>query len=145
MRTDAARAEDLDAILNRQSGLLGISGLSGDMRDILAAVQNGNHRAKLAFDLFVHRLCACIGSMAASLKGLDVLVFTAGIGENSPEVRQEVCDRLQFLGVAIDQAKNSSLKPDTDLSSEGTARVLVIRAQEDWAIARECIRMLPSR
>lgn len=145
MRTDAARAEDLDAILNRQSGLLGISGLSSDMRDILAAVQNGNHRARLAFDLFIHRLCACIGSMAASLKGLDVLVFTAGIGENSPEVRQEVCDRLQFLGVAIDQAKNSSLKPDTDLSGEGTARVLVIRAQEDWAIARECIRMLPSR
>src|SRR6185437_16519359 len=88
IRTGTVRAEDLDTILNRQSGLLGISGLSSDMRDILAAMQGGNHRAKLAFDLFIHRLCACIGAMAASLKGLDVLVFTAGIGENSPEVRQ---------------------------------------------------------
>jgi acetate kinase len=141
IRTRTARAEDFDTILNRQSGLLGISGLSSDMRDILAA-KSGNHRARLAFDLFIHRLCACIGAMAASLRGLDVLVFTAGIGENSPEVRQEVCERLPFLGVAIDQAKNSTSKPDADLSAQGAARVLVIRAQEDWAIARECARLV---
>ena len=145
LRTGAARAEDLDTILNRQSGLLGISGLSSDMRDILVAIRGGNHRAKLAFDLFIHRLCACIAAMAASLKGLDVLVFTAGIGENSPEVRQEVCERLRFLGIGLDSAKNSSSKPDAELSGEGTVRVLAVRAQEDWAIARECVRMLPSR
>jgi len=142
LRTGVARAEDLDAILNRQSGLLGISGMSSDMRDILAAMQGGNHRAKLAYDLFIHRLCACVGAMAASLKGLDVLVFTAGIGENSPEVRQEVCERLRFLGIAVDQAKNPTSKPDTDLSGEGTVRVLVIGAQEDWAIAQTCARLL---
>lgn len=143
LRTGAARPEELDTILNRESGLLGISGLSSDMRDILAAMQGGNHRAKLAFDLFIHRLCACIAAMAASLNGVDVLVFTAGIGENSPEVRQEVCERLRFLGVAIDQAKNFSSKPDADLSSQDAVRVLVIRAQEDWSIARECVKLLP--
>jgi len=144
MRSGTARAEDLDAILNRQSGLLGVSGLSSDMRDIVEAMRKGNERAKLAFDIFVHRLCACIGAMAASLRGLDVLVFTAGIGENSSDVRCGVCDRLAFLGVAIDQTKNTSGKPDADISRhDSSVRVLVIGAQEDWVIARECTRIVP--
>ena len=145
VRSEDACAEDLDAILNRQSGLLGISGISSDMRDILEAMRNGNQRAKLAFDMFIHRLCSCIGSMAASLGGLDVLVFTAGIGENSPEVRHAACRRLAFLGVSLDESKNASSKSDVDISrSNSRARILVIRAQEDWAIARECLRIVNS-
>jgi acetate kinase len=136
-------ATELDNILNRQSGLLGISGVSPDMRDIVAAMGDRNARARLAFEIFIHRLCAGIAAMAASLEGLDVLVFTAGIGENSAEVRQAACERLRFLGIAIDEKKNSTPKLDCELSAkEARARVLVIRAQEDWAIAQQCARVL---
>ena len=136
-------AADLDNILNRQSGLLGVSGLSSDMRDIVEAIRVGSERAKLAFDIFIHRLCACIAAMAASLRGLDVLVFTAGIGENSAEVRQASCERLKFLGIAVDERKNIATEPDTDISaSDSRVRVLVIRAQEDWSIAQTCYSLL---
>jgi acetate kinase len=142
LRTDDRKANELDDILNHQSGLLGISGISSDMRDILDAIGKGNDRAKLAFDMFVHRLVCGIGAMAASLEGLDVLVFTAGIGEKSPEVRRATCDRLAFLGIALDEKKNSTAKPDADFSADSSnTRVLVIEAQEDWAIARECLKL----
>lgn len=136
-------AADLDNILNRQSGLLGVSGLSSDMRDIVEAMANRNERATLAFDIFIHRLCACIAAMAASLQGLDALVFTAGIGENSADVRASTCSRLGFLGINLDGGKNSTIKPDADISSaDSRVRVLVIRAQEDWSIAQTCVRLL---
>jgi acetate kinase len=143
LRTGAARAEELDSILNRQSGLLGVSGVSSDMRDIVSAMTQGNERAKLAFDIFIHRLCGEIGAMAASLRGIDVLVFTAGIGENSAGVRSAACDRLAFLGVELDKSKNAKVTSDADISNQGSpVRVLVIRAQEDWAIAQKCSRMV---
>jgi len=137
------KVADLEDILNRQSGLLGISGISPDMRDIVRAMADGNARAKLAFEIFTHRLCACIAAMAASLGGLDVLVFTGGIGENSAEVREAASERLRFLGIGVYAAKNSTAKPDCEISAQETlARVLVIRAEEDWAIAQQCARML---
>ena len=139
---DAALIENIDHTLNHQSGLLGISGISSDMRGVLEAMQSGNKRAQLAFDIFVHRLQAGIGAMAASLGGVDALVFTAGIGENSPEVRKAACSKLSFVGVHLDDGKNSAAKPDAEVSSPASkVRVLVIRAQEDWAIARECERL----
>ncbi len=137
------QAEDTDSVLNRQSGLLGISGLSSDMRDIAVAMHEGNGRAKLAFDVFIHRLCACIAAMTASLGGLDVLVFTAGFGENSAEVREAACGRLGFLGITLDQAKNSAMKPDAEISAQNSrVKVLVLRAQEDWAIAQKCLALV---
>jgi acetate kinase len=142
MANPGLRAKDLDQNLNHESGLLGVSGVSSDMRNILQAVRSGNQRAQLAFDMFVHRLRQGIGAMAASLGQVDVLVFTAGIGENSPEVREATCANLGFLGVALDVTKNSSAKPDTEISSSASCiRVLVIAAQEDWAIAGECVRL----
>jgi acetate kinase len=144
-RRDAAYIELVDKTLNRDSGLLGISGVSSDMRDVLEAAHKGNERAKLAFDIFIHRLQSEIGAMAASLAGFDVLVFTAGIGENSPEVRRAACAKLKFLGIELDDDTNSKVKPDSDISTPGSpVRVLVIRAQEDWAIARECLSMASS-
>lgn len=138
-RTDSDGYKELDQMLNHQSGLLGISGVSSDMREVLAAMRAGNKRAQLAFDIFAHRLQTEIGAMAVSLGGLDVLVFTAGIGENSPEVRAAACANLGFLGVELDARQNSSAKSDAGISSAPSrVRVLVIRAQEDWAIAREC-------
>jgi acetate kinase len=142
MRTTASSAKDVDDTLNRQSGLLGISGVSSDMRDVLDAGRKGNYRAKLAVDIFVHRLQAGIAAMAASLGGLDVIVFTAGIGENAWSVRRDACAKLGFLGVQLDETKNSSSKADAEISaSESSVHVLVIGAQEDWSIARECVRL----
>jgi acetate kinase len=142
MRQDGLDGKTLDDMLNEKSGLLGISGVSSDMREIVAAMKEGNARAKLAFDIFVHRLRSGIGSMIAALNGIDVLVFTAGIGENSAGVRTGACAELGFVGLAIDAAKNSLSPKETDISTAGSAvRVLVLAAQEDWAIACECWKL----
>jgi acetate kinase len=146
VRSQNLSGETLDDLLNKKSGLLGISGISGDMRQIVSAMNKGNPRAKLAFDIFVHRLQAGIGSMAAALGGLDALVFTAGIGENSQEVRQAACANFAFLGLQLDPAKNSSPRPDRDISAPSSSvRVLVVQAQEDWAIARETWKLAQSQ
>ena len=142
MRQGQLDAQQIDHTLNKKSGLLGISGLSSDMREILVAIQRGHERAKLAFDIFVHRLRTTIGGMAAVLGGMDALVFTAGVGENSPEVRAAACSTLGFLGVKLDSQLNSRPLLDGDVSSpDSQVRVLVIRAEEDWAIAVECWKL----
>ena len=117
MREDGLDADQIDDMLNKKSGLLRISGLSGDMRDILVGMHRGHEKAKLAFDLYVHRLRAAVGGMAAVLEGLDVLVFTAGVGENSPEVRAATCKGLEFLGVTVDLNQNKESVLDRDKSS----------------------------
>src|SRR5580658_7179605 len=106
LRQDRLDGNTLDEMLNAKSGLLGISGVSSDMREVVAAMKQGNARAKLAFDIFVHRLRSGIGSMIAALNGIDALVFTAGIGENSAEVRAAACANFGFLGLVLDPTKN---------------------------------------
>jgi acetate kinase len=146
MRRDQATGEQIDDVLNKQSGLMGVSGISGDMRHILAAIQEGSERAKLAFDIYIHRLQSGIGSMVAVMGGLDALVFTAGVGENSAEVREATCSNLEFLGVKLDEKMNAKPRWDADIAAvDSKVRVLVIRAQEDWAIARECWMLARNR
>ena len=143
MRQKHLSGQELDQILNQKSGLLGISGVSSDMRQILVAIENGNERAKLALEMYVHRLNSGIGSMIAALGGIDAIVFTAGIGENSPEVRSAVCDSFGFLGLQLDGKKNTQPHADGDIAApDSSVRVLVIPAQEDWMIARECWRLM---
>ena len=143
MRQRKLDGQVIDKLLNQESGLLGISGLSSDMRDILAAIQKGHERAKLAFDIYVHRLRAAIGGMAAVLGGLDALVFTAGVGENSPEVRAAASSGLELLGIRLDSKTNARPSLDQDISTpDSRVRVLVIRAEEDWAIAKECWKLV---
>ncbi|MEQ1473227.1 MAG: acetate kinase [Candidatus Acidiferrum sp.] len=143
MREQKLDGQQLDELLNKKSGLLGISGISGDMREIVTAMKRGHARAKLAFDIFVHRLQSGIGAMAAALGGMDALVFTAGIGENSAEVREAACAKLAFLGVQLNPATNAACAPDQDISAaKSQVKTLVIRAQEDWAVACECWRLL---
>lgn len=138
--------ERLDNALYKESGLKGVSGLSGDMREILAEKARGNSRAQLAFDIFVHRLYSGIGAMLASLGGLDALVFTAGIGENAAPVREAVCQRFDFISLALDPEKNTGSPVDADIAADGSAvRVLLVRTQEDWEIARECFRLASAR
>ncbi|TYQ27546.1 acetate kinase [Pseudanabaena sp. UWO311] len=131
--------EKLDRILNRESGLLGVSGISADLRPILKAITEGNTQAQLAFDVYVHSLRSHIGAMIASLSGLDALVFTAGVGENAPTVRAAACAGFEFLGLKLDLDKNNQRLFDVDIAAPDSAvRVLVIHTQEDWEIAREC-------
>ncbi|MBZ5577104.1 MAG: acetate/propionate family kinase [Acidobacteriia bacterium] len=136
-------ADRLDQVLNRESGLLGVSGLSGDMREISAAMASGNARAQLAFDLYAHRLCQEAGAMLAVLGGADALVFTGGIGENCPPLRERLCRRLAFAGVQLDPDRNARNPSDADIAAPDSAvRVLVIHAEEEWEIARECRRLV---
>src|SRR6266542_5209815 len=104
MREGRLQAQEIDDVLNKESGLLGISGISGDMREILISMKQGHSRAHLAFDMYVHRLQAGICAMFAVLGGVDCLVFTAGVGENSAEVRAATCSQLEFLGLKLDRA-----------------------------------------
>jgi acetate kinase len=135
----------LDRILNQESGLEGISGISSDLREILAAMTQGNARAQLAFDAYVHSLRSHIGAMLASLGGLDALAFTAGIGEHAASVRAAACEAFAFLGLKLDLDKNAQSRADWDIAApDSTVRVLVIRTQEDWEIARECWKLTHS-
>jgi acetate kinase len=142
MREGQLDSQGIDKVLNEKSGLLGVSGLSSDMRDILTGIEQGHKRAKLAFDIYVHRLRAAIGGMVAILSGMDVLVFTAGVGENSAEVRDAACRGLEFLGLRLDCETNARPSLDQEISTaDSSVRVLVIRAEEDWAIAKECWKL----
>lgn len=146
MREDGLNGPLIDEILNKRSGLLGISGVSSDMRDILTAIQQGHERAELAFDIYVHRVRAAIGAMAAVLGGVDAVVFTAGVGENSPEVRAAACRGLEFAGLRLNDEANAKPLLDQDIAAPSSrVRVLVIRAEEDWAIARECWKLMQTR
>lgn len=146
MRQGEFTGGGLDQLLNTKSGLLGISGISGDMRQIVAAMKKGHTRARLAFQIFVRRLVSYIGAMIAVLDGIDALVFTAGIGENSPEVRAAACDNFGYLGLRLDSQKNRRPAADCEISARDSAvRVLIVRAQEDWAIARDCWKLASYR
>ncbi|GAC1666434.1 MAG: acetate kinase [Ktedonobacteraceae bacterium] len=139
-------ADKLEQTLNKESGLKGISGVSGDMRQIMQASKEGNERAKLALDMFIYRLRYFIGAMAASLNCVDVLAFTGGIGENASDVRARVCAGLGYLNLSIDEQKNSASPVDQEISTPGSpVRVLVIHTEEDWEIARDCWHIMQAR
>jgi acetate kinase len=109
------------------------------MRAILAASAEGQGRSQLAFDIYIHRLRSSIGAMIASLGGLDVLVFTAGVGENTAKLRAETCEQFAFLGLYLDTDKNNARPMNEDIAtSDSQVRVLVIHTEEDWAIATQC-------
>ncbi len=135
----------LAAALEHHSGLKGLSGTSGDLRDVLEARKSGDADATLAFDVFVHRLRRDIGAMTASAGGLDLLVFTGGIGEHDPEVRTLVADGLAYLGVDLDEEVNRGSTTDQDISAvDAPARTVVVSASEATEIARDAARVLMS-
>ncbi len=132
----------MDKALNYESGLLGVSGVSSDMRRVLSALPS-NPEARLAVDIYVHRIRQTVGSMAATLGGIDALVFTAGVGEHAPEIRRRVCENLNVLGLELDQRANEKCRADADVGApESPARILVIATREDLAILRETRRLL---
>lgn len=135
-------AAELAATLEHRSGLLGLAG-TADMRVIVASVEAGDPDAGLALDVYVHRLRAAIAAMAAALNGMDALVFTGGVGENAPTVRQRAADGLAFLGVELDRERNLAARADSQIGAENApVRTLVITAREDLQIAREVRQVL---
>ncbi len=146
MRQRGYTADQLDRALNRESGLKGISGVSADLRQVMQAIDAGNPQAQLALEIYVHRLRSLIGSMLASLGGIDALVFTAGVGENSAIVRSRACEAFQFLGLKLDETKNQNRPVDADIATaDSTVSVLVVHTQEDWAIAQDCFRLVTAK
>lgn len=145
LRQESYSADDLATLLNKESGLLGVSGISGDMREVTAAAAS-HPRAQLALNVYVHRVRSYLGAMLGSLEGLDAIVFTGGIGENSAMIRSQVCSAFAFLGLEIDEARNVAPTADVDVaSSNSSVRVIVVRAQENWAIAQSCWTILRER
>jgi acetate kinase len=135
--------EDVDNILNKESGLLGISEFSNDMRDVMAAAAKGEQKAELAMEIFCYRIKKYIGAYAAIMNGLDILVFTAGIGENEPEVRELVCKDMDFLGISIDPQKNNFKGQEREISTPSSkVRVWVVPTNEELVIARETLRLV---
>jgi len=136
MGKEGLDVREMNALLNKHSGLVGVSGESSDMRELEQAVEEGNKRAKNAFNLYTYRIKKYVGSYIAALGGLDALVFTGGIGENSVAVRKAVCEDMQYLGLEIDLQKNESVKGKMDISAENSkAKVLVIPTNEELVIA----------
>jgi acetate kinase len=145
MRERALEAAAVEGVLNQESGLLALGGHGGDMRALERAAAGGDPEAGLALEVFLHRLAGAAASMAAAAGGLDVLVFTAGIGENSAFVREGLCSRLSFLGVEIDRQRNAGAEPDTDVTGgRSRVRVLVIRAHEEIVAARAARSLIAS-
>jgi acetate kinase len=134
--------EQLDQDLNLGSGLLGVSGVSSDYREVEVAAGKGNGRARLALDMFADRVRSTIGALTATLGGIDVLVFTAGIGEHSANLRTAACTGLDCLGLHLDPQANASCRADADIAGKDShARVLVIHTREELLIAREALRL----
>lgn len=133
---------ELTVALDGRSGLLGLAGTK-DMREVLDRRRAGDERARLAFDVYMHRLRSCIASMAAAMNGLDALVFTGGVGENSAPVRREAAAGVRFLGIDVDAKLNAAMKSDGEISARGAiVRTLVVRSREDVEVAREVRRLL---
>lgn len=131
--------KELSDLINKKSGVAGISGISSDMRDIDAAIEKGDERAKLALDMYIYRIIKYVGAFAAVLNGVDVIVFTGGVGENQQVLRKRVCDHLTYMGVKIDDEVNFSSRGEEKLISapDSAVKVVVIPTDEELMIARD--------
>lgn len=136
--------KEIDSLLNKESGVYGISGVSSDFRDLDAAAKEGNERAQLALDMFVYSVRKYIGSYAVQMGGVDAIVFTAGVGENDGKMREAITRDLEFLGVCIDKEKNSGIRGKEEFinTPDSKVKVMVIPTNEELMIARETAGLL---
>ena len=146
--TFLAKKLDLDAdgvsnLLNKQSGVLGITGESSDMRDVENAAAEGNARAQLALDMYFYRIKKYIGAYAAAMGGVDIIVFTAGVGENQASMREAVCKDMEFLGIKFDKEKNKTRGEEAIISADDSkVTVCVIPTDEELMIATDTMNLL---
>ena len=138
MNKENLTPDEIDTILNKKSGKLGVSGISFDDRDIEKAAAEGNERAKLAIDTFVYQVIGYIGRFAAQMDGVDVITFAGGVGENGIEVREEICNSLSFLGIKIDKEKNNCRGKEVEISTpDSKVKVFIVPTNEELMIARD--------
>ena len=143
MKKEGLSADEMDNILNKKSGVLGLSGVSSDFRDIEEAAEAGNDRAEIALDVFAYKVAKRIGAYASAMNGVDAIVFTAGLGENSGATRRAICDYLGWMGVHIDSYNNSLRGKAIEISAtDSRIRVFVIPTNEELVIARDTKELL---
>ena len=143
MKKEGLTADEMDNILNKKSGVLGLSGVSSDFRDIEEAAEAGNDRAEIALDVFAYKVAKRIGAYASAMNGVDAIVFTAGLGENSGATRRAICDYLGWMGVHIDSYNNSLRGKAIEISAtDSRVRVYVIPTNEELVIARDTKELL---
>ncbi len=147
MEKEKIGTQAISTLLNKHSGLLGISGVSSDMREVGAAVDEGNTRAKLALEIFVHRVKKYIGAYAALMGGADIILFTGGIGENNVSLRGEICEGLEFMGVKVNPEVNLSIRgEEAYISTEDSAvKVLVVPTDEEYMIAADTMHIISKK
>lgn len=138
MEKEGLSPEQLSNLINKKSGVMGVSEVSSDMREIDSAIKEGNEQAKLALDMYHYRIAKYIGAYTAALNGVDIIVFTGGVGENQISTRKNICDRLSYLGVKVDDEKNNSRGEEVVISSPDSAvKVVVIPTDEELMIAKD--------
>ncbi|MBD8388146.1 acetate kinase [Dysgonomonas sp. BGC7] len=144
MEKENIGTQAISTLVNKHSGLLGVSGVSSDMRELRAAIEAGNERAQLAYDMFVHRIKKYIGAYAAVLGGADILMFTGGIGENAFYLREQLCKELAFLGIEIDAEKNSKIFGEEAIISTPDSKitVMVVPTDEEYMIASDTMEIV---
>ena len=143
MQKENLNSDEMNNVLNKNSGVYGISGVSSDFRDIEEAQEKGNKRADLALRAYAHRVRKYIGAYFTELDHVDGIVFTAGLGENSPEMRESICKGLEILGIKIDTQKNNVRGKDTVISADDSkVKVLVIPTNEELMIARDTLKLV---
>ena len=142
MEKEKMTPEEMEEYLNKKSGVLGISGLSSDFRDIVAGYNAGNDRCRLAWDIFAYRVRKTIGSYVAAMGGVDAIVFTAGIGENSPEMRASICEGLEYLGTRVDSFRNRAMGEEAEISApRSRVQIFVVPTNEELVIARDTAKL----
>lgn len=140
---DNLSAADINTICNKKSGMLGISGVSNDNRDVAAAAESGNERARLAIDMQRYQILKFIGSYIAAMNGVDAIAFTGGIGENDPELREYICENLKYMGVKMDETANKCRGKEVKISTdESRVDIFVIPTNEELAIARDTLAII---
>jgi len=143
MERENMTIEEMDTYMNKKSGVLGLSGISSDFRDLSSAAEEGNERAKMALEAFAYSVKKYFGAYSAAMGGLDCIAFTAGIGENDPEMRANIMDGLEFLGIELDPEKNSHRGVKMEISkSSSKVKVFVIPTNEELMIARDTVKLL---
>lgn len=144
MEKENIGTQAISTLVNKHSGLLGVSGVSSDMRELRAAISDGNERAKLAFNMFAYRIKKYIGAYAAALGGVDILMFTGGIGENVDPIREMVCEDMEFMGIKIDTAKNKEIHGDEAVIStpDSKVTVMVVPTDEEYMIASDTMEIV---
>ena len=143
MGKEGLEKSEAETLLNKHSGLLGLSGTSSDMREIVSEMKNGDKKCKIAYDVFTYRIKKYIGAYAAAMDGVDIVVFTGGIGENSPEVRKSSVEGLDFMGIEYDEIKNNSSEKEKDIAKDGSkVKIFVVPTNEELVIAMDTMKIV---